>query len=672
MAILPRRIEFAAIVFILLSAAAVRFYQLDRLPGGFSGEEIDTLRIVQSIHAGQIGVFYNLQAAPYAGHEALLSILESLVPGLVGEGLLAYRLIPSLAGLLGVALTYAAARRLIGFPGALIASLAMGFGLWPVLLSRLAIAQTLIVPCAAAALWLLAKALSISSAGITLSVPRTRVYTVLGAILAIAVYAHWTGLMLWLMALVLTIYLQISRQPLAPRTGNYAGYAALVTLILSIPYLTTALRLPGLSGPAALWLQRPATIGDILLHARDLLVVLLNGSAGQVALLVLVAIVFAIGLFTAARRWRQPNMGLLLIALGCGLLPAIWTGRGDFNLAAAFPPAVILIGLGGTTLLDTARSASRRQVWRLGFAAAAIGLALGVNDELFERWAMDPSIASQYHSEMGRVALYLDQNGSIDGSPILICTTNLFGQPDRPMADPTLLRMMIHRQEINWRFADCTTAVVLANGGQAEQVIFDYADHNIPATLQNWLPPDVVIDKVPGTGHMALATINVEKRLADAVGKLTLSQVDWPPDLPGAHEPLLLPVRMGDYLHFEGYILDSARRYKPGDFIHLTTYWRIDGAQQPDLRVFAHVLVDPGSPPVIQNDILALLPADLRDRDIVIQGQTIQVPYPFPEGLYYLSIGAYHTDTQARVPFYDSSDQIHGDRLFLGTLQIKG
>jgi hypothetical protein len=62
----------------------------------------------------------------------------------------------------------------------------------------------------------------------------------------------------------------------------------------------------------------------------------------------------------------------------------------------------------------------------------------------------------------------------------------------------------------------------------------------------------------------------------------------------------------------------------------------------------------------------------LRPRDIVIQTSVVQIPYPFPEGLYYLSVGAYHTNDNQRVPFFDETDRIRGDRLFLGTIEIKG
>ncbi|MHB8626446.1 MAG: ArnT family glycosyltransferase [Aggregatilineales bacterium] len=670
---MSRRSELLWITALLLLAVAVRFYELGRLPAGFSDEEIDSLRISETVRSGQFGVFYNVQKGPNAGREGLFPALETLATGLIGEGLWSYRIVPSLAGLLGVALTYAAARRLVNKFGAFIAALSMAIGLWPVLLSRLALPQTLMVPIGAAALWLLARAAYIRRDGVDPLQPRTRTYTALGVMLALAAYTHWSGLLIWPLALVFALFLWRTRQPISRRAANYAGFALLVALILGIPYLTTTLRLPGLSGPATFWYQRPVDVNALLTHTRDLLVSLLGGDGGALIILLPIAIVLATGIGVMARRGRQPGAGLLLLALVFGAVPAIWTGRGDFNLALAFPAAAILIGAGATAIVESIQAVPTRRVVSLAAVFSGATLLVGLNSQLFARWPDDPAIVQQYHTDLGHVALYLDM--ARDKMPTLVCTPNLFGDTEQPLSTPKLIQMMIHR-EVNIRFSDCRTAVVLANGGRNERVIFDASQNgikpSIPLALQPWLPPDGTFSSVPGTQHLALATLNVEQPLADAIGKLILSPATWSPGQAGTLDPVTLPVQMGDYLHFEGYSLDTNREYKPGDFIHLITYWRIDGPQRSDVRVFAHVLADPDTAPVIQNDTLDTLPGYLTDRDIVIQSQLMQIPYPFPAGDYFLSVGAYHATDQSRVPVYDANGQVRGDRLFLGTLHIKG
>lgn len=668
---MSRRPDLLWITVALLLAAIVRFTDLARLPAGFSDEEIDSLRITETVRGGQFGVFYNIQKGFDAGREGLFPAIEALTTRLIGDGLWGYRVAPALIGLLGVAFTYAAARRLIGQPGALIAALGMAIGLWPVLLSRLALPQTLMPMISAAALWLLARVACIRPDGVDVAVPRTRTYTALGITLAFAAYAHWSGLLIAPLALVFAVYVWRTRQPIAQHALNYAGFGLLVALILGIPYLTTTLRLPGLSGLAVLWYERPPDIGAVLVRTRDLLVSFLSGDGSALIILLPTSVILAFGIGVVARRWRQPSAGLLLLAIIFGLLPAIWTGRGDFNLALAFPAAAILFGIGTKAIIEhlQSRAASRT----LGLAAVLTGIVLliGLNSQLFMRWPDDPEIAKQYHTDLGHMAIYLDTIR--DNMPTLICTRNLFGNFEQPLSTPKLIQMMTHR-EINVRFSDCWNDVVLANGGQDERVIFEAAStltSSIPLALQPWLSKDTVFSSMPGTKYLMLATFNVEQSLADAIGQLTLSSTNWPPGRGSADDLVTLPVQMGDYLHFEGYVLDLSRTYKPGDFVHLTTYWRIDGAQRPDLRLFAHVLADPDTAPVIQNDTLDTLPDYLKDRDIIIQSQLMQVPYPFRPGDYFLSVGAYHVTDQSRVPVYDEYNQIRGDRLFLGTLHIQ-
>src|SRR5262249_53210082 len=121
-----------------------------------------------------------------------------------------------------------------------------------------------------------------------------------------------------------------------------------------------------------------------------------------------------------------------------------------------------------------------------------------------------------------------------------------------------------------------------------------------------------------GLSPDTMVQINVEKELADQLGKLTLGHAAWTADMSGDSK-LKLPVRMGGYLTFEGYSLDSNKIYKPNDTITVVTYWRADGNQIPDLRVFTHILRNPDTEPVLQSDILSIDADLLRDRDVFIQ-----------------------------------------------------
>jgi hypothetical protein len=104
--------------------------------------------------------------------------------------------------------------------------------------------------------------------------------------------------------------------------------------------------------------------------------------------------------------------------------------------------------------------------------------------------------------------------------------------------------------------------------------------------------------------------------------------------------------------------------------VTLITYWRADGPLEPDLRIFAHILRNPSTEPVLQNDVLSVDASLLRDRDVFIQIISIPLPPDFPSGEYHLSVGAYRSSTKTRLPVYDATNE-HGDRLFLDTITVE-
>lgn len=689
---MTRRIDLVLITLLLLLAAFVRINALSRLPIGFNDEEITYLRVAETARAGQVSVFYDignagaLDNAHYTGREVLFPALEALSTALSGDGLLCYRIVPMLAGLLSVALAYALGRRLFGTLEGLVAAGSLAIGLWPLLLSRAILPESLLLPIALAALLALTHAFYIvqhERIQVQSRSPRTAAFTALGFLVALAVYVHWIGLMLFPLVVVFIGYLWFTRQPVSRRAYGFSGYALLVVLILGIPYLTTTLRSPALSGFGALWLQRPMRVGALLVNARDVLISLTAGGGGlSVLALSVIGGLLLIGLGHILQQWRTSRAMLILLTLIVGALPAVWVGRGDFMLVLAFPAAALLIGVGASIsiawlrgTIDTAVSTARitptaHTISIVLGGLTLIGLVSVLSVEFFNKWAVDPAINEQYHSELGHVAAYLDSLH--DDEPTLICTDNLFGRDAQPVSDVALLSMMTHRRTINLRFSNCNSALILANGGQTQRIIFDNTNEHTPSLLSEWLTPAAQPVRLNGTRHTVLIEIQIEHALADAVGKLTLSHVEWAPGDGDMRAPLELPVRVGDWLHFEGYRLDAPHLYKPSEFVRLTTYWRIDGPQDSDLRVFAHVLADPDIEPVLQNDTLDVIPAYLRARDIVIQRSPIQLPYPFADGAYYLSVGAYHSLTKARIPVYDEAGQPHGDRLFLDTINVKG
>jgi 4-amino-4-deoxy-L-arabinose transferase-like glycosyltransferase len=121
---------------ILLLAACLRLYGISNVsPPGLEHDEVAHWLINQDILAGNHGVYFT----EAYGHEAGFHYLQTGFMVLLGDNALALRLPSALAGLLGVAITFALIRRLFGFQAALLAAGLLAVLFWPVFYSRLAL-----------------------------------------------------------------------------------------------------------------------------------------------------------------------------------------------------------------------------------------------------------------------------------------------------------------------------------------------------------------------------------------------------------------------------------------------------------------------------------------------------------------------------------------------------
>jgi len=665
---LVRRPEFILILLVLLLAAFVRLADLARLPAGFSDAEIASLHIGETAKFGPVAIFYT-ESERRIGREAAFPLLETLVAGIFGNGLFAFRVLPLWCGLLTVALVYALARRLLAFPEALLAAVFTAFSVFTVVLSRVIVPQTLLLPIYLGALLALTQGLHLRDEIRPLS-PTTSPFTVFALLFGIGVYVHYSGLILLLLVALFWIYLRATVQPISRRVYSHALFAFVAAFTLMLPYILSTLRVPQWSGLGAIWKARPETFWALFENTLNLLRYALSfGVLGVfgLAVILVVAGLFLYGFVLAARRWRTPGYMLLLLMLATSLILPIWTGRLDYQLALGFPPAALLTAFGLASLLRAARRTLPvpRPAWAAPLVALALLAALSV--EFFGRWPTDLQIYRQFNGYLGNLAIYLDRVP--DDTPTLICARSLGGAT---LPDPILMELMMHRPNPNIRFSLCETAIVLTDGGRTQRVAFDFDQSGrTPAALQDWfarLKRKPI--EVRGALRTAVYEIEGEVELANAFGKITLAPVSWPPDEPNASDPARLPIRMGDYLTFEGYTMNAAWTLKPGEFIPLVTYWRVDKEQRGDFRLFAHLLRDPNASPVAQNDTLDITAHYLRPRDILVQVTPIQIGYPFPGGEYTLSVGAYRLATQMRLPVFDESGKERGDRIFIGNITV--
>jgi 4-amino-4-deoxy-L-arabinose transferase-like glycosyltransferase len=671
-----RRFELSLIVLILLGAAVLRIANLTRLPPGFSNEEITNIRAAETARSGVVASFYNT-GDPAGGREGLYPILESMTTSLLGEGLFSFRMLSVWCGLLSVALMYTLTRRLFGRFAGFSAALALVVSLWPIILSRSVLRETLLLPLILAMLLVLIRALHLGRI-ILPDTPTTSAYALLGILIALAAYTHWTGLLAAPIVLIFVIYLIASHQPMSRRVVGFIGFTLLVALILCIPYFTFTLRSIPMSGIYIYWANRPETVATLISTTLKTLasIVLIGDSSlehnlpGYALIGPVGAVLLIVGIVTAARQWRGPNMMLALLTLVIGLFPAVWLRTApDFTaMIVALPGIMALTGLGAASVLRMilkvrslfANRQATTALLAIGIISGGIAASL-----VFQTWPRTPGVERAYHSMLGHLAIYLDQTR--DSEPTSICSVS-FGSDS--LRDLALLDVMMHHEVPNLRFSNCTTGIVFANGGDNQRFTFLSEDSISPIFTSRLMNAQPVM--VEGLPPGSVVEINVKKELADLLGKLTQAHVEWAPETvnPGESAQAALPVRMGGYLTFLGYDIDTSKPYKPGDVVSVVSYWRADGNLVPDLRLFVHILRYANTVPVLQNDIMSTDPQLLRDRDIFVQIAYIPLPADFPGGEYQISVGAYSSTTGERLPVYDSNRE-RGDRLFLDHISVQ-
>jgi 4-amino-4-deoxy-L-arabinose transferase-like glycosyltransferase len=139
----PQRVEVAALLAVVLAAAFLRLYRLDRVPPGWRDDElINSLVISQHALDGEWAFFY----PDASGHEALYHVLNAGMLALFGPGVAGIRWLSVLLGVLSVWLTYLVGRELFGRTTGLVAALGLAFSFWSLMYSRVGLRHVSLLP----------------------------------------------------------------------------------------------------------------------------------------------------------------------------------------------------------------------------------------------------------------------------------------------------------------------------------------------------------------------------------------------------------------------------------------------------------------------------------------------------------------------------------------------
>jgi hypothetical protein len=413
-------LEAAAVVAITGAAAVVRLVPLfGGQPGGLypdeAAEGLSALRILADPLYRPVFVDEN------GGREALFAYLVAGTFHFTGPTVTGIRLTSALIGLVGILATWLLLRR-FGRAVALVGITWMAGSPWMIATSVLGLRNGLTVPFAAlAGLALLAWA----------DRPR-RSYALLAG-LAVG-FGVWTYQPLKLTPLLVgawLLWLRHSDRPLFDRLWTDRLWLLLGYLVALAPYLWTALsdpvnyfgRIAGVS-PLAPDMRR----AGFLLHTLDTFGMFFvagdpNPRHDISALPVLLwplPLLAALGLWYAVRRRHNPAFGLVLVALGVYLLPALLALEGDAphlqrSLALA-PFIAALVGVGLVELVRLVRPTGRPLAVVAGAAGAIALLLTGIYGGL--AFALRP--LSERYAAFDYHAVALAAAGAQPGTAVIV------------------------------------------------------------------------------------------------------------------------------------------------------------------------------------------------------------------------------------------------------------
>ena len=286
----------------------------------------------------------------------------------------------------------------------------------------------------------------------------------------------------------------------------------------------------------------------------------------------------------------------------------------------ALPAALALVGLGAQRIVERAYVAwGRERRWLLntavtGGAAILAGLTLWVTvDSVFDRWARLPAVhrlttgvsANSRFTSTGTPTGRRPRSApsALNRSPSVrtAWTARHFrgslsaGMDDAPPTDEL-------------RYGNCVSGLVLTRGGEPQR--FAFADPAGPTgarrattRLVGWCTTCACAGPTARNG--------VERqRAAGCRGYLRANDSELRSTMrrrPSGHRIApCCPSAWAVILPSRAMSLSRKGHSSPGDAFTLVTYWRADGTQVPGLGFFAHVMRNPYTAPILQNDILSI------------------------------------------------------------------
>jgi hypothetical protein len=276
-----------------------------------------------------------------------------------------------------------------------------------------------------------------------------------------------------------------------------------------------------------------------------------------------------------------------------------------------------------------------------------------------------------YQTDLTEAAHYLDEADIAD--PVCISSSSPHD------LDPFIFDFTLKKQRrIKWY--DGPYSLIFPDGGEKALYIFP-ASTPLHQELKEEFVQNarLVEERRFADGELAFSAYELEARemlQAKIEALQRSSSAVWSPEVQfvpgdpqGLRHPIAFPVDFNHQLEFLGYEF-ADDTLAPGEWAHLTTYWRVlqDVASPLPLAIFVHLL-DSQSTVWGGKDTLSVATAGWEAGDIFAQVHRFPLSSDIPAGQYQVEIGVYSRTDMQRFPVLEGGQPV-ADRLLLEPISV--
>jgi 4-amino-4-deoxy-L-arabinose transferase-like glycosyltransferase len=632
----------APLLLIFLIALIFRTYNLTTIPPGLTHDEANHGREAIGILDGDLRFYFpaNYGSEPVYSYTAASSML------LLGENLLALRLVNVLFSLAAMGVAYGWAARAFDWPTAVLAAGVTAVTFWPVASSREALRAGMLPFFMALAVWFFWQ-LVMNGA----TKRRRGTAAAFAVSIAITLHIYLAARVAWLIFPIFLVYLALLHRDRFKVSWRPVLAGLVLAGLLVIPmfaYLQNhpeaQTRLSMLDG--TLQGLRAGDIAPVLNNAREALLAfvwpgygdqfLAYNIPGRPVFDAVTAVFFIMGLLISLRRWRQPNYAFLLLWFGIGIIPSLLTGAtaNTTRNLAALPAVMLLPAVGFTAVLERLkikgwRANNPQSLTILATAWLLLAGAVTARD-YFIRWGESPDVRGAYQHTLVEGLDFLE-TAAIE-QPVVISSVY-----PGPAHDPSISLVLAPEISAAARWVDARHALLFP-GGENGRIL-------IPASTPIH----------PALAQFVREITAVSLRPDDLDHFFVLYELN--------SDPLAQWAGMAPINFDNAVILRTAQwltaAVQPGDVVELATVWevvdpeRVGPAVLPfyttDVTLFTQVLNNSGQV-MVQRDAMEAPSWDWQAGDIIIQIHPLTVPDGATPGSYRTIVGLYDKLSEVRRP----------------------